>query len=365
MAIRTMDNRLNGLTQVYAYGDGKGGWVLNAPGEIESLRNTVDEEEDYFATLGLGPKAKPEKDPEKARRREQNLLLEGDQANVRFQVYQQRKKALEAMRPGRVFETSDGETFVYDDDLEDSNNAMAARGEKPREVQFYRSQGIADKTTGETISDLPLTIRAAAGDERFASVVDWLKRNPKAQGRLTPEIVRYLGLGDEETLRGAAKDYQDRAFLQQQLKEDRDRARADSKGALSISELSGHQVGFGGMSLTEHNETGGAKAHNWFNLRINPVAAALDEAAIGVEGDLLSPEGQARMRERAASGKNPLGVWERVRLGLWGDAGLNTPEDVTAYIERRVRNRNAAADEEAVRGTSWPADVVRGMEDRG
>ena len=360
-----MSDFFNGLSILRTVGTGDGGFMHKTIPELEAERDWMASEEEYLKAHEpkRGPDGWTFGKPQSATGGEQKAprAMDADEKELA-----ERRKVLEAWRKhsavgeGQVFETSGGERFVPNAQLEAFNKEMAKRGERPRRVQYFRTRGMMDEY-GKTLTDAPVTLRWVEGDPKMAYVMDWFRKNPDAQGRMLPEMYRFLGITAEDAQR-EANDEQARRLEQQELR----RGVARNAGKIGAAELSGMSVGFGGQSLTEQNKGKGAakQTWNWFNARLNPVASLLDEYAQGTELELTSPDGMKTLRERQAAGKPLLTRGERLSLGLWGDvSGLNTPEAVQSYLADRIRNRQEAATEEEARGTTFLADAVRATED--
>ena len=354
-----MSDFFNGLSILWTIGTEDGRFTQLTPREWETTRGWMESEEAWLQERGMGLSQRPARDADEARRWEREQRENSQELSLRNQKLAAHRK-LYGGGEGQVFETADGERFVPNTALKAFNEEMAAKGEKPRRVQYFRTRGMMDED-GKTLTDAPVTLKYVEGDPKMDYVMEWFRQNPDARGRMLPEMYRFLGISADDAQREA--QWENRRRVAQQAQRE---GTLRNQGKIGAAELSGMSVGFGGQSLTEQNKgKGGAtQAWNWFNARMNPVASTLDEYAQGLEHELASEEGYALLKQRQAEGRPLLTAWEKAQLGLWGDTdAMNTPEAVQEYIGQRLEARQNASEAEAVRGTTFLADVLRATED--
>ena len=378
-----MSNFFNGLSILRTVGTGDGGFMQLTPRELETERDWMASEEDWLKEregLLKNKAAVQEAHQEEPVERRQDGWAFGKERPVtggdggdspELRAYardevMERQKALEAWRKhraegeGEVFETADGERFVPNTQLKAFHDEMAAKSETPRRVRYFRTRGMMDES-GKTITDAPVTLKWVEGDPKMDYVMEWFRQNPEAQGRMLPEMYRFLGITAEQVQREANEEN-----VRRQEQQEMRHGTLRNQGQIGAAELSGMSVGFGGMSLKEQNKGKGGATQTWnyFNARLNPVASTLDEYGQGTELELASPDGYETLKKRQAEGRPLLTKWEKVTLGLWGDtSALDTPEAVQDYIRQRLEARQSASEAEAVRGTTLGADILRATED--
>lgn len=323
-------------------------------------RQEYDEAQSYLRDEGeslgerTGIDGRPAKDRDEQARWDR--AYRDPELKARINRYNAVNEQLKGRGEVSEYETSDGVRYVHPGTEEESAflKEMAARGEKPRRVSYYRTQGTMD-AYGETKDRFPVTLRYVEGDERMGQVIDWLRQNPEAKGRLLPEMYAYLGVTHEQANQDA-RAAEARGRTMRELRA----SRLKAKGKLGAAEQQNLQVGFGGRTLGEQNDKKGwlEKSYNYFNAKLNPVAGVLDEYGQATEAELGTPEGLDLMRQRVAEGRSPLTAGEKLALGLVGEDGLDTAEKAYDYILGRRQKRLAYDEQVGARGTTFWADTV-------